>query len=128
MFSPLLCGQVTCGVWFFLINPLSLSLSLSHQRGWLVGVGHRARYPLVAKDVYVRNVQRKPGAGVEPAYRPVPVLLREREDRAGTEQKRATLGEDKEPADRRRWLLVWCEQISWSKAESQQIAVRWLLY
>ena len=25
-------------------------------------------------------------------------------------------------------VFVYCEQISWSKAESQQIAVRWLLY
>ena len=25
-------------------------------------------------------------------------------------------------------MFVYCEQISWSKAESQQIAVRWLLY
>ena len=64
----------------------------------------------------------KPGAGIEPADRygdrksRRPGLVKPAKQ---TTSFTSTIDGD---------AFVYCEQISWSKAESQQIAVRWLLY
>ena len=64
------------------------------------------------------------GAGIESLVGDVVVL----QPYSGLGPARAGSTEEKSRLGARRLCSSGCEQISWSKAESQQIAVRWLLY
>ena len=87
-----------------------------------IGVGRWAIYPLMPGRGDTKH--EKPRAGVEPA---VPMALRPALVHVGPVE--AARPRETRSADRkRRCCSSSCEQISWSKAESQQIAVRWLLY
>ena len=83
------------------------------------GVRHQQRQPVSSRNPETHDARVRPRAGL-----PRPTV-------GESERQQPSRETDPPPPERgrgRRCRSSGCEQISWSKAESQQIAVRWLLY